>query len=135
MKVLKADLIHVKKLAEMNKRLIEDERHSNPMNVQQLAQRMSDWLQDEYVGYIGYENDDAVAYCLYRDDGKYYYLRQLFVEREYRRRGIATQFLDWMYPNVWIDKNVRLDVLSHNKEAISFYKAYGFCIGCLRMEK
>jgi ribosomal protein S18 acetylase RimI-like enzyme len=57
------------------------------------------------------------------------------VERERRRRGIATKFLDWMYANIWTDKKVRLDVLVHNKEAIAFYEAYGFRTGCLRMEK
>ena len=39
---------------------------------------------------------------------------------------IATEFLDWMYDHVWNEKKVRLDVLSHNEEAIVFYKAYGF---------
>ena len=31
-----------------------------------------------------------------------------------------------MYDHVWNEKKVRLDVLSHNEEAIAFYKAYGF---------
>ena len=47
----------------------------------------------------------------------------------------ATKLLDWMYQNIWTDKKVRLDVLAHNEEAIAFYKAYGFRVGCLRMEK
>ena len=65
MKIAKATLSDIGKLAELNKRLIEDERH----------------------------------------------------------------------PNLMTDKKVRLDVLSHNEEAIVFYKAYGFRVGCLRMEK
>jgi ribosomal protein S18 acetylase RimI-like enzyme len=135
MKITKADLSDVEQLAELNKRLIEDERHPNPMNVQQLAQRMAEWLQGEYTCYLATEDRSTVAYCLFRDDGKYYYMRQLFVERAYRRKGIASRLLDWMYQNVWTDKKVRLDVLSHNEEAIAFYKAYGFRVGCLRMEK
>ena len=62
-------------------------------------------------------------------------MRQLFVERPYRRKGIATAFLDWMYDHIWIDKKVRVDVLSHNREAIAFYVAYVFRVGCLRTEK
>ncbi len=135
MKVAKAELTDVEKLAELNKRLIEDERHPNPMNVQQLAQRMIEWLQDEYSCYLASEDGSTVAYCLFRNDGEYYYMRQLFVERSHRRKGLATKLLDWMYQNVWTDKKVRLDVLSHNEEAIAFYRAYGFQIGCLRMEK
>ena len=135
MKVAKAEITDVEILAELNKRLIEDERHPNPMNVQQLAQRMTEWLKDEYSCYLASEDGSAVAYCLFRNEGKYYYMRQLFVERTHRRKGIATKLLDWMFQNVWTDKKVRLDVLSHNEEAIAFYRAYGFQIGCLRMEK
>lgn len=135
MDVFRADLRNVDELARMNKRLIEDEKHPNPMNVRQLSQRMSDWLQGEYDGYIVSEENTTVAYCIYRDDGDYFYMRQLYVEREWRRTGIATKFLDWMYQNVWTEKPVRLDVLAHNEEAISFYKTYGFRVGCFRMEK
>ena len=135
MKITRADFSHVEKLAELNKRLIEDERHPNPMNVPQLARRMDEWLRGEYTCYLATEDGFTIAYCLFRDDGEYYYMRQLFVERAHRRKGLATQLLDWMYQNVWTDKKVRLDVLSHNEEAIAFYKAYGFRVGCLRMEK
>jgi ribosomal protein S18 acetylase RimI-like enzyme len=135
MTIRKAKVSEFEKLAELNKKLIEDERHPNPMSAEQLVQRMSEWLQGEYVCYVVEKDEQTIAYCLYRDDGEYYFMRQLFVDREHRRRGIATAFLDWMYQHIWLDKKVRLDVLSHNEEAIAFYKAYGFRIGCLRMEK
>jgi ribosomal protein S18 acetylase RimI-like enzyme len=96
---------------------------------------MREWLQGEYSCYVVEEDEKTIAYCLYRDDGQFYYMRQLYVEREYRRKGIATAFLDWMYDHIWLDKKVRLDMLSHNEGAIAFYKAYGFRVGCLRMEK
>lgn len=135
MKIIKAALTDAGKLAEMNKRLIGDERHPKPMNLEQLTQRMSAWLQNEYIGYLAIEDKKIVGYCLFRDDGEYYYMRQLYVERENRRNSIATELLDWMFENVWTNKKVRLDVLYHNKEAIAFYKSYGFQIHVLRMEK
>ena len=135
MKIIKAELSDAGKLSEMNKRLIEDERHPNPMNLEQLTRRMSEWLEKEYTGYLAIEDGSIVAYCLFRDDGEYYYLRQLYVERENRRNHIATKLLNWMYKNVWADKKVRLDVLSHNEEAIAFYRNYGFQTHVLRMEK
>ena len=55
MKVTRADFSDVEKLGKMNKRLIEDERHPNSMNVQQLTQRMTDWLQGEYICYLATE--------------------------------------------------------------------------------
>ena len=135
MKIIKAELSDAGKLSEMNKRLIEDELHPNSMNLEQLTRRMSEWLEKEYTGYLAIEDGSIVAYCLFRDDGEYYYLRQLYVERENRRNHIATKLLNWMYKNVWADKKVRLDVLSHNEEAIAFYKNYGFQTHVLRMEK
>ena len=135
MKITKATLSDIGKLAELNNRLIEDERHPNLMNVQQLAQRMAKWLQSEYTCYLATEDGITVAYCLFRYDAEYYHMKHLFVERGHRRKGIATKLLDWMYQNIWTDKKVRLDVLSHNEEAIAFYKLYGFRVGCLRMEK
>ncbi|MDP7638831.1 MAG: GNAT family N-acetyltransferase [Candidatus Hydrogenedentes bacterium] len=83
-------------------------------------------MKGEYTCYLVTEDGATFAYCLFRDDGNYYYMRQLFVERAHRRKGLATQLLDWMNRNVWTDKKVRLDVLSHNEEVIAFYKARVF---------
>jgi ribosomal protein S18 acetylase RimI-like enzyme len=135
MEIIPATLTHLSQLAELNKRLIEDEGHPNPMTVPQLAERMSGWLQGEYRAYLLLLEDQIAAYCLYRDDGKTYYLRHLYVDRPYRRQGLATQLLDWMYAHIWTDKKVRLDVLAHNQGAIAFYEQYGFKVGCLQMEK
>ena len=110
MEIVRAELTDVDRLAELNKRLIEDERHPNSMNITELAQRMQEWLATDYICYMAKENGHTVAYCLYRDDGGHYYMRQLYVDRGHRRKGIATRLLDWLYENVWTGKKVRLDV-------------------------
>ncbi len=135
MDLARIELEHVSLLSQMNRRLIEDEGHPDPMSVPELADRMHRWLHEGYLGYLVYDAGEPVAYCLYRDDGDHYYLRHLYTEREHRRRGYATALLDWMYEHVWTDKTVRLDVLAHNTGAITFYRRYGFRLGCLRMEK
>jgi len=135
MNIVPATLADVEILAKLNKRLIEDEQHPNPMNIEQLAERMSGWLHTEYRGYLALIDDQVAGYCLYRDDGNHYYLRHLFVDRGFRRQGVATQLLDWMYAHIWTEKKVRLDVLIHNEEAIAFYQRYGFETRVLRMEK
>ena len=135
MEIVRAELTDAERLAELNQHLIEDEQHPNPMNIVQLTQRMKEWLATDYICYVAKENEGIVAYCLYRDDGGHYYMRQLYVDRAHRRKGIATQLLDWLYENVWTDKKVRLDVLAHNEDAVAFYKRYGFRIGVFRMEK
>lgn len=135
MEIVRAEITDVNILAKLNKCLIEDEQHPNPMNINDLTQRIETWLASEYIGYVVKKHGRIVAYCLYRNEGKYYYMRQLYVARNHRRKGIATKLLDWLYKNVWTDKKVRLDVLAHNKDAIAFYKEYGFRIGVFRMEK
>lgn len=135
MEIVRAELTDVQILADLNRRLIKDEHHPNSMNINQLTQRMKTWLENEYDCYLAKENGIIVAYCLYRDEGKHYYMRQLYVDRKHRGQGIATRFLNWLYENIWTDKRVRLDVLAHNEGAVAFYKRYGFKIGVLRMEK
>lgn len=135
MEIVRAQLTDVEILAELNRRLIKDEQHPNSMNINQLTQRMKTWLEEEYDCHIAKENGSIIAYCIYKDEGKHYYLRQLYVERKHRRKGIATRLLNWLYENIWTDKKVRLDVLVHNEGAVAFYKRYGFKIGVFRMEK
>ena len=74
MTVVKAGMAQVEELAELNRQLLEDERHPDPMAAAQLAERMASWLQDGYVGYVARRAGAAVGYCLYRDAGRYYCL-------------------------------------------------------------
>jgi ribosomal protein S18 acetylase RimI-like enzyme len=126
---------NIARLGEMNKRLIEDEQDPNPMSVPELTERMRSWLGSAYSCYLVWDGDTPVGYCLYREEEDHFFLRQLFVERGYRRRGIATMLLDWMFENCWTAKQVRLNVHAHNKEAIAFYRSYGFAVRVLRMSK
>lgn len=135
LQVARAVAADIPALAAMNKRLIEDEGHPNPMNVAQLADRMAVFLSGEYTAYVARQGAEIVGYALYRDDGGSIYLRHLFVERGHRRQGIARALLDWLFARVWTEKPVRLEVLAHNEDAIAFYRAYGFRVTCLTLEK
>ena len=131
----KAGLASAAELADLNRQLIEDEGHPNPMTVAELTERMVNWLRGDYECHVARRDGRTLGYCVYRESPEYYYLRQLFVVRDYRRRGTATQLLDWMYAHVWAAKPVRLDVFTHNTDAVAFYRAYGFRVAVLRMEK
>ena len=52
MELLKAGYAEVSVLAQMNKKLIEDENHPNPMDIGQLTDRMRNWISKEYTAYI-----------------------------------------------------------------------------------
>jgi ribosomal protein S18 acetylase RimI-like enzyme len=130
-----ANLSDVQTLAVLNKRLIVDENHPNPMDINQLTERMSSWLTTEYHGFLYVMEEVVAAYCLYREEVDFYYLRHLYVDRKFRRQGIGTYLLDWMFAHLWQDKEVRLDVLVENQRAIAFYQQYGFQTRILRMHK
>ena len=78
-------------LAELNHQLIRDEGHRNKMTVPELEQRMKGWLASEYAAML-FENDgEVVAYALYREQPEEIYLRQLFVARNRRRKGVGRE--------------------------------------------
>jgi len=123
-------------MAPMNAQLIRDEGHRNAMTVPQLAERMTDWLRAEYQACLFELESKAIGYALYRFEPEYVYLRQLFVQPEMRRRGIARRALEWLRQNAWaVRPRVRIDVLVGNRSGIEFWRSVGFTDYCLTMER
>ena len=50
-------------LATMNRHLIEDEGHCNPMTVEELAARMGTWLSDDYAALLVLRDDEPFGYA------------------------------------------------------------------------
>jgi GNAT superfamily N-acetyltransferase len=124
----------VGQLAEWNHQLIRDEGHRNAMNVEQLTERMHGWLQEGYRAVI-FSEAEPVAYALFRADLEEIYLRQLFVRREFRRRGIGRAAMNVLRQEAW-PKNVRftVDVLCGNAPAVAFWRSVGYHDYCLTLE-
>jgi ribosomal protein S18 acetylase RimI-like enzyme len=125
------------KLASMNRQLIEDEGHRNPMTIAELEHRMHHWLlTGEYQAAVIEKNGAAapLGYMLFRRDQDYAYLRQLFVDRGHRRRGIGTQAIDWLRENICRGMRLRIEVLVCNRGALEFYRSIGFTDYFLTME-
>lgn len=122
-------------LAELNYQLIRDEGHRNKMTVPELEQRMKGWLASEYVAILFEQDGQVVAHALYREQPEEIYLRQLFVVRDRRRKGIGRKAIEILRSEVW-PKNKRLtvDVLVHNTAAIAFWRAVGYQDYCLTLE-
>jgi GNAT superfamily N-acetyltransferase len=113
-------------LAEWNHLLIRDEGHRNPMNLDQLAQRMDGWLRGEYQAVI-FSAGDPVAYALYKKDGQGIYLRQFFVHRDWRRRGVGRDAVSTLRREIWpADHRLTVDVLCENSGAIAFWRSVGY---------
>ena len=92
MKIRQAGMSDIPVLAQLNRQLIEDECHRNPMDEKQLADRMRRWLKSDYDAALFETDGRIVAYALYRQheyDG--ILLRHFFVARDARRKGVGTQ--------------------------------------------
>src|SRR5712691_3812954 len=114
-------------LADLNHQLIRDEGHRNPMTVAQLEQRMRGWLAEEYRAVIYEDEDEVVAYALFREQPDEIYLRQLFVVRDRRRYGIGRRAVEILRSSVWPrHKRLTVEVLVSNKNAVAFWRAMGY---------
>lgn len=126
-------------LAALNRRLIEDEKHRNTMTAAGLEARMRGWLGGAYEAVL-FEDDGAAAsgvvgYALFRREAQWVYLRQFYIDRPYRRRGLGREALAWLAANAWADSpRIRLEVLAGNAAAIAFWRAVGFREYCVTME-
>lgn len=122
-------------LAHLNQQLIRDENHRNTMDLTQLQQRMTQWLESEYQAVIFQMDQQIVGYVLFRPDGDQTYIRQFFIDARYRRHHFGKQAIAWLRKNRWQNSNsIRLDVLSGNTPAIDFWHAMGFEDYCVTME-
>jgi ribosomal protein S18 acetylase RimI-like enzyme len=123
-------------LAEMNHQLLEDEGHRNRfMTLPQLEERMRGFLSGEYRAVIFEDDGAVVAYALYREQPDEIYLRQLFVVRGHRRRGLGRRAMEFLRADIWRKgKRLTVDVLLHNKSAIEFWRSVGYKDYSLRLE-
>jgi GNAT superfamily N-acetyltransferase len=114
-------------LARLNRQLIEDEGHSNPMSIPELQTRMQGWLAGGYRAVLFSEGGQVLAYALYRPEADGIYLRHLFVVRERRRQGIGRRALQLLLTRIWAPgARITVEALAHNASALAFYRAVGF---------
>ena len=135
-----ATLADVELLASLNHQLIQDEGHTNQLTLEQLADRMTKWLQGEHRAVIFEAIEGVVAYALYcvgeRAEGdRFIFLRHFFVQRAQRRKGIGREAMRLLLSDVFPpNARVLLDVLCHNQGARDFWKKLGFKEHCLTLE-
>ncbi len=127
-------------LARLNRQLIDDEGHTNPMTQTELTMRMRRWIAgDEYTAVLfrGHEDprSNTAGYILYHDEGKHVYIRHFFVARENRRAGIGRRMLTLLSDRIAPRKRITLEVLFANERARKFYLAMGFAEYAIVMER
>ena len=133
MQIQKCTLENVPLLAQMNKRLIEDERSTNPMTVEELEERMRGFISTEYSAYFFMQDETVVGYALVKDTEKPLYLRQFFIEREYRRQHLGRQAFHLLLDYLQTD-TINIDVLPWNEPGLRFWQSLGFAPTCISMQ-
>lgn len=121
-------------LAIMNKQLIEDEGSRNPMNREQLADRMRGWHREDWRIDLICLGNAIAGYALYRFEPDPYqeerqdvYLRQYFIKREFRNRGIGRQGIRQLMAERFQGVgNVMIEVLESNPDGKLFWEKAGF---------
>ncbi len=84
-------------------------------------------LDGDYLATLFEWDGQIVAYGLWRDEPDWVYLRQFFVVRDFRRRGIGAQAIRVLTDEVWpAAKRIRVNVLIGNRPALEFWRAVGF---------
>jgi ribosomal protein S18 acetylase RimI-like enzyme len=82
------------------------------------------------------EDGVTVGYALYRDnDGGGKYLRQFFVAREQRRRGVGRRAMQLLLTEVLPETRLVVEVLSSNERGREFWHALGFTEYALTLER
>jgi ribosomal protein S18 acetylase RimI-like enzyme len=123
-----ATLDDVELLSALNRDLIQDEGHHNPMSLAQLKKRMRGFLSREYRAIVFDRRGEVLAYLLYRsDEWDRVYIRQFFVVRAARRQGVGLEamrvFRNEISPR---GKPLILEVLTNNDAGRAFWTACGF---------
>lgn len=125
-------------LGRLNFQLIRDEGHRDPMSEPELANRMREWLgSEEYQAAIFFLEADLIAYVLWRKEGvDQVYLRQFFVARGWRRRGIGkAAFHIFAEELLSAGTRIKVDVLCGNLTGLSFWRSLGFRDYVLSLER
>lgn len=112
-------------LANLNRQLIEDEKHDNQMSVGQLKERMRAFLSTDYKAYIFEDMDDIIGYALVNHFRQPLYLRHFFICRNHRRKGYGKLSFETLLEALQT-KQIDIEVMSWNNAGHAFWKSLGF---------
>lgn len=125
MNIKKCTLSDISLLATFNKNLIEDEKSDNKMNLEELTNRMRNFLQTDYDAYFFECNESIVGYALVNKTTSPFYLRQFYIDRPFRRMHYGKQAFYALLEYLSIE-TIDIEVLSWNKTGIQFWESLNF---------
>lgn len=112
-------------LTKFNKYLIEDEKSDNTMNEEELFQRMQSFITTEYDAYFFIEKQDIVGYALVKNTCSPLYLRQFYIDRQYRRMHYGERAFHELLKYLQV-ATIDIEVLTWNEAAVRFWQKLNF---------
>lgn len=122
-------------LARMNRHLIEDEGSENAMSLAELQARMEGWrARGDYEVDVIERDGVPAGYAVWQAQSDEYrpgrarvYVRQFFIERALRGRGIGRRaFRQFAAGRLPAGCLITLDVLATNPGGMRFWQSLGF---------
>ena len=105
--------------------------HKFPNDI--LKERFADMVTENYECAVIYDNDKLIGvsglwYCTRHYAGKSVELDHVFIDEDYRSKGIGKQFLDWIYNYVKAKgvTTAELNTYVQNYPSHKFYYNEGF---------
>jgi predicted acetyltransferase len=96
---------------------------------------MRGWLATDYSAVIFEDGGEVVAHALFCEQPGEIYLRQLFVVRNRRRKGIGSEAVKILRTKIWpSDRRLTVAVLVKNIAAVAFWRSVGYKDYCLTLE-
>lgn len=123
--VQKCTLEDISTLSILNKQLIDDEKSDNPMNIKELEERMTGFLNTDYDAYFFIVNDDIIGYALVKNSCSPLYLRQFLIDRKYRKQHCGTEAFTSLLEYLNVD-TIDIEVLTLNEPGNRFWESCGF---------
>jgi len=121
-----ATLADAEELAVMNRQLIEDEKHDNPMTISELEERMKGFLTDGYEAIMCTgDQSKTIGYALINKTAKPLYLRQFFINRNERRKGYGRRFFNELLEHLYTNA-IDIEVMIWNEAGKAFWESLNF---------
>lgn len=137
----KASVSDASELAALNNQLVEDQGSRNPFTLSEYEDRFRAWMTTgEWTPSFFDQDDRVVGYSVHRVGPDVYYpdadvvaLRQFFVCRDVRRRGVGRAAFELFESKIAKGRQINIDVLATNPTGQGFWKSLGFETYCTSM--
>ena len=115
----------VERLAELNLRLLVEERYDRSFTRGELCERMGGFLSSSYDAFFIMAGEEIAGYALVNRTLDPVYIRQFYVSPEYRRRGLGRSAVEDLL-RAYRTTSADVEVMAWNETGMKFWSSLGF---------